>query len=435
MREITLLVSGEDVEAVTGVLNDENIDYVAASEEENGSDAMVIEFPIPTEAVDHVLSRVRETGFDDGDYSVVSTIETAQTTNIDELEKRFVSGSETDDSVAHEEIRSKAIGMTPGAGTYYAMTLLSAFVATAGLLLDSPAIVVGSMVIAPQVSAAMTGTVGTVINDREMVVDGLSSLLGGLVVAVCGSLAFAVLVRHGGFFPSTIDVSAIQQVNSRISPGLLSTVVGVSAGAAGAFGLATALPVSLVGVMIAAALIPAAAAVGIGVAWGEPLIALGALVLLLTNVVAIVLAGLVVFWHLGYRPDGWNAGHLRANLRRDRIGTMLTAVLVLSVVLLAGGAVLGQHVAFENEVHDEVRTVLADERYEDLEVVGVRVEFEDRGLLSETNEIAVSVSRPADRAYPDLAEAIDERVSERTGRDVAVTVEYVEQTTTESGNR
>lgn len=42
--------------------------------------------------------------------------------------------------------------------------------------------------------------------------------------------------------------------------------VGLCSGTAGALGLATALPVSLVGVMIAAALLPATAAVGVGIA-------------------------------------------------------------------------------------------------------------------------------------------------------------------------
>ena len=72
-------------------------------------------------------------------------------------------------------------------------------------------------------------------------------------------------------------------------------------GAAGAFGISTDLPVSLIGVAVAAALIPAAAAVGIGLAWGYPAVAGGAFVLL----VAINLAGSLTLWYLGDRPDGW----------------------------------------------------------------------------------------------------------------------------------
>lgn len=252
------------------------------------------------------------------------------------------------------------------------MTVLSALVATAGLLLDSPAVVVGSMVIAPQISAALTGTVGLVLDDRDMIRDGLSSLAIGLVVAIAAAFAFAWAVRFSGAVPSTIDVTAITQVQNRISPGLLALVVGVCAGAAGAFGLATAIPVSLVGVMIAVALIPAA--VGIGLAWSHGSVALGAFVLVAVTAASILLAGLAVFWYLGYRPDGWSRGRLLPNLSRNRVGT-LVVVLALGTVAVAGaGIVLGQHVGFENDVHDEVRTVLDDDEYARLELVPNRVQ-------------------------------------------------------------
>lgn len=193
--------------------------------------------------------------------------------------------------------------MTPNRLTYYSLTLISALVAVAGLLLESPAIVVGAMVIAPQVSAALTASIGTVLDDRRMIVEGFSSLVGGLVVAVVGAAAFGWLVQTAGFIPATLDVDTISQISHRISPGVLSIVVGAAAGAAAAFGLATAFPLSIVGVMIAAALIPAPAAVGIGIAWGMPSVALGALLLLIMNTVLIVLVALGVLWYLGYRPD------------------------------------------------------------------------------------------------------------------------------------
>lgn len=78
--------------------------------------------------------------------------------------------------------------------------------------------------------------------------------------------------------------------------------VDLCAGAAGALRLATALPVSLVGVMIAAALIPAAAAVGI--ARSIPSVAVDAIVLLVVNVTTINLTGAPVLWWLGYPPTG-----------------------------------------------------------------------------------------------------------------------------------
>ncbi|WP_027119190.1 TIGR00341 family protein [Natronorubrum tibetense] len=424
MRLIELFVPDDRSDDALSVLDDEGIDYVRTAEAGDGTDGELVSFPLPPQAVERVLSSLREAGIDD-QFVVVSSIETARTPRIDELEERYVNGQEEDDSIAHEEIRSRAMNMTPGRVTYYAMTVLSAIVATAGLLLDSPAIVVGSMVIAPQVSAALTGTVGLVLDDRKMIVDGLTSLAVGLVVAIASAFVFAWIVRSGGIVPSTIDITAIVQVQNRISPGLLAIVVGICAGAAGAFGLATAIPVSLVGVMIAVALIPAAAAVGIGMAWGNVSVALGAFVLVAVNATSILFSGLAVFWYLGYRPDGWTRGSIRENISGDWVGTLAVAVVLGVVVLSLGGFVLGQYVLYENSVNDDVRTVLDDDEYADLELVEVRTEFVGVGVDDGT-EVTVVVQRPADAPYPNLVSDLETALEDRTDRDVAVVVEFVD---------
>ncbi|WP_265107967.1 TIGR00341 family protein [Halosolutus halophilus] len=433
MRLIQVLVPNCKRDEALRALDREDIDYVRTDEHSDDLDAELVTFPVPTQAVEHVLTSLREVGIDD-DFVIVSSIETARTPQIETLEERFVNGTEADDSIAPEEIRSRAMNMTPGRPTYYAMTLLSALVATAGLLLDSPAIVVGSMVIAPQVSAALTGTVGLVLNDRRMFLDGLSSLVVGLVVAVLGAFAFSWLIRSGGIVPVTIDITAIAQVQQRISPEVLSLLVGAAAGAAGAFGLATAIPVSLVGVMIAVALIPAAAAVGIGLAWGNAGVAMGAFVLLAVNATSILLAGLAVFWYLGYRPEGWMGGNLRANVARDRIGTLAVVLVLGAVVLVGGGLVLGQHVAFENAANDEVRTVLDEDVYDDLTLVELRTEFHDGGTASDETEVTIVVRRPADVPYPTLVTSLEAALEDRTGHTVSVVVEYVEGSTSPDGD-
>lgn len=429
MRLIQVFVPSALRDEALRILEKEDLDYVRIDERSNGDDGELVSFPIPTQAVDHVLTSLHEIGIED-DFIVVSSIETAKTPRIEKLEERYVNGTEEDDSIARDEIRTRALNMTPGRGTYYSMTVLSALVATAGLLLDSPAIVVGSMVIAPQVSAALTGTVGLVLDDRPMVRDGLSSLAVGLVAAIASAFAFAWLIRFSGAVPSTVDITAIAQVQNRISPGVLALVVGICAGAAGAFGLATAIPVSLVGVMIAVALIPAAAAVGIGLAWSHATVALGAFVLVAVNAASILLAGIAVFWHLGYRPDGWTTGTIRGNVSRDRLGSLAVVVVLSAIVLTGAGVVLGHHVAFENDVNDGVRSVLNDAEYDGLELAEVRTEFNDGGIVTDETAVTVVVHRPADHPYPTLAETIERALEEQTDRTVTVTVEFVEGDTT-----
>ncbi|SFS47316.1 DUF389 domain-containing protein [Halostagnicola kamekurae] len=426
MRSIELLVPEGKRERTLTFLEDEDIDYVRI--DERGSAGELVEFPVPTEAVDRLLEHLREDIGIDEEYIVISSIETARTPRIDDLEDRFVNGEEADDSISRDEIRTRALNLTPSRVTYYTMTILSAIVATAGLLLDSPAIVVGSMVIAPQVSAALTGTVGLVINDRDMIVSGIRSLLLGLGVAVVGSFVVAWVIRVTGVVPSIVDIGAITQIQQRASPGVLGLVVGAAAGAAGAFGLATAIPVSLVGVMIAVALIPAAATVGVGLAWGAASIALGAAVLVVVNAMSILLSGLVVFWYLGYRPRDWTPGAVRSNLTFQRVGTVAIVVFVLAAVLAAGGFALTQHLTFQDAVSEEVQTVLEeDDDLADLELVSIGTEFDDHGIVSERTEVTIEIQRSAGREYPGLAETFAARISERTDRDVSVTVEFVDR--------
>ncbi|MFC7045095.1 TIGR00341 family protein [Halobacteriaceae archaeon GCM10025711] len=419
MRLVQVLVGDDDRDDVLSLLDDEDVDYVVTAQD--SGDGVVVQFPLPPQAVDYVLGRLDDAASLD-DYRVVVSAESARTEHFDQLEQRFVEGSEEDDSIAHEEIRAKALGMNPNAVTYYSMTLLSALVATAGLLLDSPAIVVGSMVIAPQVGSALTASVGLVLGDRSMVSDGLRSQVFGLALAVLGAAAFGWLLKATRSVPPVLDVTTVNQISKRISPGVLSLTVGVSAGAAGAFGLATALPVSLVGVMIAAALIPAAAAVGVGLAWGYASVALGAFVLLVVNTVSINVAAVAVLRYLGYRPA--SDGGIRTSLPFDRAGAVLAATLVV-LGAVAGGA-LWQHVGFENEVNQAAQDVLDDPEYRSLELVSVRTQFQN-GRPGDAQEVTVVLNRPADESYPDLARALGDRVTDRTGRLVAVEIQFVDR--------
>ncbi|MFH5843352.1 TIGR00341 family protein [Haladaptatus sp. CMAA 1909] len=419
MRLIQILVPDDCRSEVLAVLDDEHIDYVLTREEGNGDDAAVVQFPVPTQAVDVVLTDLRDAGLDEEGYTVVGSLETARTPNIDELEDRFVKGRDEDDSIATEEIRTKALGMNPSPVTYYAMTVLSAIVATAGLLLDSPALVVGSMVIAPQVGSAMTTSVGLVLNDRDMIRDGLWSQVLGLAVAIVSATIFGWALKSAQFIPPALNVATVNQISQRTSPGFLSLAVGLCAGGAGALGLATALPVSLVGVMIAAALIPAAAAVGVGLAWGPPVLAFGAFVLLVVNVVSINAAGSGVLWVLGYRPT------TETNLRKA--APTLVAVAVLLVSFAGAGALMAQQVHTENTANGEVQTLLEGKQYKELDLIKVNVEFDDMGLVDNTQHVTVLVTRPSGKRYAGLAKKIAKRISVKLGGRTVVELEFTER--------
>lgn len=416
MRLIHIRVTDDELAAVRSVLEDRDISYVQTAEESADGTAFLLQFPLPPEAVDEVLAEMEDAGLDTDRYTVVGTAETARPDQSN-------SARTHDDRISHDELRGRARGMNPGRRTYYAMTILSAIVAAAGLLLDSPAIVVGSMVIAPQVGSALIASVGTTLSDRDLIVEGVRDQLLGLAVAVASAAVFGLFIRHSGFVPARLRVTTVQQIAQRISPGFLSLAVGLCAGAAGAFGLATALPVSLVGVMIAAALIPAAAAVGVGIAWGLPAVALGAGILLLVNVTSINLTGFLVLWWLGFRPVGWEADRPPAEAVRAHAPTVV-AVLLLLVAFAGAGTVTARQMQVETAVNAAVTETLSDDAYAELRLLSVQSRFGGVSVYRLDREVSVAVSRPADRRYPTLAADLERTIGRALSEEVTVTVTF-----------
>jgi uncharacterized hydrophobic protein (TIGR00341 family) len=427
MRLIRALVPDDDRERAIDLMEEEGLDFVV-TESAGSRDAAVIEFPLPTEGVDAVLDRFRDADLPIEEYTVIVDVAAAKTPGFADLEERFIEDDAEDDRVPREEVRATALNMHPGRLTYYAMTLLSVLVATAGLLLDSPALVVGSMVIAPQVVSALTASVGLTLGDRDMLLAGLRSQVLSLAAAVGGAFLFGLLLKSLRFVSPVLDVATIAQISSRTSPGLLIMVVAACAGAAGAFGLATDLPVSLVGVAVAAAIVPAAAAVGIGVAWAIPTVAFGALVLLVVNLVFINLAGSITLWSLGYRPEDWPSGGV-GERGRAVLGspTIPPASVLLVFALLGPGALMVDHLSFENDAKTAVQDLVDDPAYADLEVVSVRAALGGPGPLGSAQRVTVTVRRPADVPHPGLADRIERAIESRADEGVRVTVEFVER--------
>lgn len=424
MRLVRVLVAEEVLDEWLELLEERPIDYVVTSEASDRQDAVIVEFPLPTAAVNDVLADIREAGLD-REYAVITSAQTAQTERFRDLQEEYA--DVVDDSIDPLEIRSAAFDMTPSPLTYYVMTVLSAIVATAGLLLDSAAIVIGAMVIAPQLGAAITACIGTILNDRTMIVSGFRSFVGGLLVAMLGAIAFSWFVRTMHFLPPALDVETVAQIDSRTSPGILSVVIGICAGAAGAFGLATAVPLSIVGVMVAAAVIPPAAAVGIAIIWSLPDVAMGAFVLLVVNAVFISLTMMVVLWALGYRPESWSSGRIRDHLSFRTANYAVVSIAVLIVLLTGSGLLIADEVAYDREVNAEIEAALNEDDYEELELVEIETEFTSGDVTDEEREIAVIVNRPADQDYPELADRLADQVTERTGIDSSIEIEYREK--------
>ncbi len=420
MRLVQILVSDHQRDTVTDVLDAEEIDYIRQRVQTNDPDATkwLIEFPVPTDAIGYVFDQLYDVGVDEDQYTTIVSLEGAVTPRTESLLDRFASDFDT---LTRLELRSKARDISYDLRSFLVMIFLSAIVATVGLLMDSPAVVVGSMVIAPIIGPVMTTTVGAATGDREMLLHSLRNQALGFMVAILGAMLCSVSLQLGGIVPNTLDVSTVELISLRSAPSWLTVLIGVASGAAGAFALTTKGSTSLVGVMIAAALIPAAATVGIAAMWGAPRLAVGSLLLLILTLLLINASAFAVLWWFQYRPprQGW--------LISVDAGTWVvvaTGIVLLVLTVLTAGAFYQQS-SFEQTVNHEVQTTLDDSEYESLEPVTIRTEYNGPGPFSSPETITVVVSRmDGDNNPSGVAETIDKRITESTGENVVVRVRF-----------
>ena len=175
----------------------------------------------------------------------------------------------------------------------YALALLfSSGIATFGLVLNSPAVVIGAMLISPLMGPILAAGLALAAADLYL---GIKSLLSILIGVVSSVLFSAALVWALPFQIPTSEILA------RTQPNLLDLGVALFSGLAGSVvvcrrsegGGVTALP----GVAIAVALMPPLCAVGFGIGSGFawPIIS-GAGLLFLTNLAAIVASAFLVFY-------------------------------------------------------------------------------------------------------------------------------------------
>lgn len=420
MRLVHIAIPEDQREAMVDVLREYELGYTVTDDLAGRSDRSLISFVVPADAVEHVLIDLEESGFDTETYTVSVETEFATFSNVDEVQDAWAN---TPNKIAPKTLRSKAKDLRLNTRSYLWMMMLSTVVATAGLLLSSPAVVVGSMVLAPIVSPMLTASVGAVRNDQKMVLDSIHMQGMGLGLAITGAFLFSLLVKHLFAVPMALDIAAMSLISIRFSPGLLSVAVGLAAGAAGAFGLATKGQVSIVGVMIAAALIPTAAAAGIGLAWGELIVGAGATVLLLLTIVAVNVGGYVMLRYLEYRPDDVDEGMFTVNSARQAAVLGATILLVLAVTVAVGVGSY-QQFTFEQSVNTATTDVLDRGNYEELEITGISAEYVAAGSVSDPTTVTVTLSRSSDRQYGGLPNEFDREITERTGENVTVKVEY-----------
>lgn len=226
--------------------------------------------------------------------------------------ERFDKRSELLSFHIDEVLTSKQLYVGRDAGSrlstaYFVLLISASAIATLGLLMNSAAVIIGAMIVAPLMEPILSLAFGIAISDRLLSLRSLVTILTGCLLVILTSFVLA----------NALDIAQVKnEVTNRITPNLIDLGIAIAAAIAGSFSLTRArISNSIAGVAIAVALVPPLCVTGIGLSFGSSFIAQigrnnlsgltnqlaqGSFLLFLANLIGITISALIVFLVLGH---------------------------------------------------------------------------------------------------------------------------------------
>ncbi|MFN3165515.1 MAG: TIGR00341 family protein [Phycisphaeraceae bacterium] len=291
---------------------------------------------------------------------------------------------------------------------FIALIMLSTALATFGLMLDSVAVVIGAMLVAPLMTPLIGCGLAVVQGNGFLMRNASKSVLLGFLLAMATALLLGLVIPHPG---------VTDQMLARGKPNALDLAVALISGVAAAY--ATARPNllgALPGVAIAAALVPPIATSGVALSHADMVTSAGAAMLFLTNIVAIVLGAAAALFAVGMQ-----AKHLHTKEKRwtrHAIMGLTVGAVILSVPLI--------YFLYNSLPKDGIPDELG-RRIEQTIEAHDGVSFEEVAVDLRSDEPAtytVTVFTEPGTSVPTLADEIRDLIAHTTGRNCRVRVMY-----------
>lgn len=303
------------------------------------------------------------------------------------------------ETVDHERVIEKIVAESGLTARYLFMIAMSAGIAVLGLLLSSPAVVIGAMLISPLMGPILGIGFGLAIFDFAELRRALTASALGCVVAV----AFTALI---------VALSPLQattgEILARTRPSLFDLLVALFAALAGTFAIIRGRGETIVGVAIATALMPPLAVIGYGLAtWNVPVL-LGSLALFGTNFFTIAFAATIMARLYGF------GHHLSRQQTMMQTAVLLSAFVAMGVPLAFALGQIAREALFVSQVRAELLASFGpDSRVTQLEVDFHRTPWEVRSVVVAPRSRAAS---PAD---------LRERLGDKLGRTISLQINQI----------
>lgn len=244
---------------------------------------------LPREEASVVLDRLRAAGVDRIGSIALEPISVELSRAADAAERS--AGGAPGNAVVWEELEAVTSESTELTVTFLAFMLLASLIAAVGILIDSEILVVGGMVVGPEFGP-LAGLCVALVQRRPVLAGrSLFALVAAFPCAIAVALGATAAYRAFGAGPDDLADAQLSLSQFLADPNFFSVVVALAAGVAGMLSLTSAKSAALIGVLISATTIPAAANAGVAMAYRDWGTVGGSLAQLGLNLTLLVVAG------------------------------------------------------------------------------------------------------------------------------------------------
>ncbi len=283
-------------------------------------------FLISSEHVQNLTDKIQRKLSKDKNWRIIITpVETAipRPENDDENSE---SSKKTYGSMTREALYDQILKGAESNVDYIILVILSTLVAAIGLITNSLAVIIGAMVIAPFLGPNLALSFGVTLGDKPMIKQAFKASTIGF------GLTMAISIIMGFIIPTENFISNDEFIQ-RTDVGYGGVILALASGAAAVLSLTSGVSSTMVGVMVAVALMPPAVTMGLSIGAGLIPESYGSALLLAINIICVNLSAKAVFTLKGIRPRTWYQRKKSLQSVKVSLAFWVIALAILMVII------------------------------------------------------------------------------------------------------
>jgi len=324
LRMLTILAPNGGEETLKALAEETNIIEFWSGAKPKGK-PREINVLVASEYLQDLVDKLQRRFSKEKEWRIIITPAETTIPRHEEKEEENANAKKAYGSLTREALYDQILKGTKTNTDFIILVVLSTIVTAIGLVTDNLAVIIGAMVIAPLLGPNLALSFGVTLGDRDMVAESLKANAMGFGLTMLLSILAGALIPYEVFADS-------REYLLRTNVGYDGIILAFASGAAAVLSLTAGISSTMVGVMVAVALMPPAVAMGLSLGEGAFAQAYGAALLLAINIICVNIAAKAVFTLKGIRPRTW---YQRKKSRQSlKISLTFWGILLLLLIAL-----------------------------------------------------------------------------------------------------